>query len=172
MNIFGKTDYDNEDSDIKNVLTKMVNLIVIENESNLKNASSIQMSERTKRKLNSSISEEDIDKNTCKKYFNPFTEHHSWCPWLVETEIKTPLNDSLYNVKTINKNKCVLNFEALKKFYVKQSQALGKLGRKENDLESNTKLKACDIVNSDALFERIKSVQSILVNCTSQLSQQ
>ncbi|CAF0709969.1 unnamed protein product [Brachionus calyciflorus] len=154
-NIFGRSDLDTDDTAIKNILTKLINSVVIEEENLLKNETFTPNSERTKRKLNDSFSDDSKKSQTIgKKYFNPFSEHHNWCPWIIETE---------------HKNTLILNFETLKKYFTKKNSL--KVDEKEKNDISSSKLKSSDIINSDSLFDRIKSVQSILINCTSQLSQ-
>lgn len=72
-----------------------------------------------------------------RKSLNPINEHHSWCPWLI-------LNNEKLNYCQVNFSiviECLLN-------------------------EKDTSLNVKKSISNDITYERIKSVQKLLINCT------
>jgi hypothetical protein len=190
--IFGKEiESYSDDILVKNILTKMINSIEVEEETSLKNVYFIdkcmpsdannmskslsyetQMSSSDlisitakKRKLNE-ISNYNENENLStlgerekrKKKFDPINEHFNWCPW-----VKT----LSYQMKSINcpdSSVCQIVFEIVNQLYSKHIQK----DSKENSVVK-TNVNSNKNVTAESLLEKVKSAQSILINCASQL---
>ncbi|RNA40915.1 nuclear-interacting partner of ALK [Brachionus plicatilis] len=164
-----ESDIASENLIIKNIISKIVNLISINEEKLISKENNEEAGQRCKRK--SENSQENFlssDLKNGNKFFHPLNEHQSWCPWLFG-------NDSLLITKTfenkskkIKKNMCILSFELV----CKRNKSIYQYQTNEkSNKESNHNLKSNDFSDSESMMKRIKSVQSILVNCSSQLSQ-
>jgi hypothetical protein len=180
---------------VKNVINKIVNSIEVEEETALKNVyfidkfmtgSSNDASKNNslipvydtqrnytavaskKRKINE-VSFSEVNENLTtlgerenrKKKFDPINEHFTWCPWL-----KT----STYKVQSLNcenMNACQISFELVQQNLLKQKQ---KDDTKENSIMTKSNVNTTsNNLTTDAFLEKVKSAQSILIDCTSQL---
>lgn len=183
-----------DDIVVKNILTKMINSIEVEEETCLKNvyfidkcktsdsatsqktpAYDTQMSANDlinitakKRKLNE-ISNYNENENLStlgerekrKKKFDPINEHFNWCPWL-----KT-FNYQMKSIICPESNVCQIVFEIVHQYSSKHTT---QKDCKENSiLKSNVNVNSNKNLTADELLEKVKSAQSILINCTSQL---
>lgn len=147
---------------IKNLINKIVNLISINEENRLNKSNMEDIVPRFKRKSDFSL-ENSLISNSKKgnKFFNPINQHQSWCPWLFESNSLVGKKTVEEKYKKVYKSMCIMSFEKLSK--IKRS-----IGQNENK-ELNKKTIECS--NNESLMSRIKNIQSILVNSSSQLSQ-
>lgn len=147
---------------VKSVLVKIINQIVIEQESQaLKQGSS--PTTRLKRKRSC----DDYD-NTSKsnvKDFDPIGEHFSWCPWLNTVENKTVIMSNLLSNKSkrFSANACVASYEVVcKRLREADSCPKNVTTKPTRWLASST--------SADQLIDRARSAQSLLINCASKYS--
>lgn len=146
---------------IKNLLNKIVNLISINEENRLNKTNLENFVPRFKRKTEFSSISHSKQEN---KFFNPLNEHQSWCPWLFESESLVYKKTVENKCKTIYKNMCIMSFEILCR--IKRS-----IFQDDNYQKKQLIKKQIEDSDSESLMSRIRNIQSILVNSSSQLSQ-
>lgn len=159
---------------IKYLIDKLVNLVAVEqdkNESNLLDTCKDNEHSNKKRKMDeldetSTTNEFLIETTeTRKKKFNPIDEHFNWCPWLIESERTNSYFDKTTNkMIAAPKSSIVICHDVLIKELEK--------GIKKGDYSKQSSLLKSNYsnLNNDQLLEKIKSVQSLLINCSSTLS--
>jgi hypothetical protein len=185
--IFANTRPYSDEIIIKSILSKLINLIEIEQENVLKHSFSQPLASK-KRKLdelqavaesNSSAtggSEAELllfssmgSKEVKKKLLNPISEHFNWCPWLTElADRKLTLIDRDTNkAKQMNKTVCHIYAEIV-------NRRLGRLRKDTATISTTTTTTTTTTtranLSSSQLLDKVKSAQSLLINCTSQYS--
>ena len=171
--MFHTTDPYSDEQSVKSCLSKIINIIEIEEQSQLKNNISYFHSNK-KRKLDQMLTDGGSSSarpsasasggitETNKKVFDPIHEHFSWCPW-IRKHLKT------------EKLICQLNFEIVNKFMLKTNQKQSdpssfNLPDMSTYLLNRSKSTDDVVVNSQLLLDKVKSAQSILINSTSNYS--
>lgn len=138
-----------EESEESMVLDNMISLIEIQNQSfQLVESQQNEIDNKSKkRKRDSEYSnyQDTIVKET-NKILNPITEHFIWCPWR-ETEAQ------LKHWKLVNKQIVYLKGESIDD----DGQVLNKSQISNEDIIQNTQV----------LMDKVKSAQSLLINCVS-----
>ncbi len=188
--LFQNTEPYSDEFIIKNIVYKIVNSVEIEQQTSLKNvyyidnflstnnvaynsqvATSYPQNENKKRK-HSSDNVEYLsgvrERDSKKKLLDPIREHFIWCPWLKEIP-----NDNEFQIANIGpdasdknqvKNMCQINYEIICKLLLDREH------HKENKLIDENPAKKVCLKNSLTILEQVRSAQSILMNCTSQIS--
>ncbi len=151
-NIFALTEPYSDEIEIKQVISKIINKIEIEEQESLVNRPNFNLqtsastnnqasSKGSKRKLNEINQNQDfltiLSQNEHKiKLFDPLNEHFSWCPWLQPIEIEHNLNslttnaisllfktnDARTKTRLINKNVCHFYFEIVNTISTSQTK--------------------------------------------------
>jgi len=171
--MFHSTDPYSDEQSVKSCLSNIINIIELEEQSQLKNNITLfsdlnkSYSNNKKRKLdqlndsNNNNNNKSVNDETNKKVFDPIQEHFNWCPWVSR--------------KQQNKLICQINFEIVNKFMLKTNQKQSdpnsfNLPDMSTYLLNRTKSTDDVVVNSQLLLDKIKSAQSILINSTSNYS--
>lgn len=129
------------------------------------------------------------------KLFDPVNEHFNWCPWQ-EHAHSTSSSSSSFMIKSEERNVSSIHFDIIKRYLIKlkddsqlkpsnnESQAITKQQQQQQqysistlspfktNAENNTVKNESELTSltSEMLLQRIKSVQSLLINCTSNYS--
>ena len=184
--LFQNTEPYSDDFIIKNIVYKIVNSVEIEQQTSLKNVYYIDnflstnnvaynspQNENKKRK-HSSDNVEYLsgvrERDSKKKLLDPIKEHFIWCPWLKEIPNESENKFKIANIgpetfdKNQVKNMCQINYETICRLL------LDKEHHKENKIIDENPAKKVCLKNSLTILEQVRSAQSILMNCTSQIS--
>ena len=173
---------------VEDVLKSIVNRIEVNSEAQLKTtvddmATNEQQSNpgRRKRKFSHSTGDDEqheTSKRKCQsdyrplnntKLFDPVHEHFSWCPWQAKTSQLSSSNVSSVHFDIIKRyliklkdssNQLKSNDEPKKEVATSQFSTSSPFNNAENRSE----------LTSEMLLQKIKSVQSLLINCTSNYS--
>lgn len=160
--MFSDTQPYSDEITIKNILSKIINWIVIEqDEVAFKclsyNKPPLANKKRKLDEISNGINDDEeylnsirgIDLN--RKKLNPVGEHYAWCPWLATTnKPSTSFNQSA------NRNVCEYYYDVVGRFL------------RQNSSPKQHVAVGYSTLNADQLMSRVKSVQSLLINCTSQ----
>lgn len=164
-----KTNHESDSNEliIKNIISKIVNIISI-NEENKSTKTNNRQNQPTVLKRKSENLDASFDSKKGKKNVNPLAEHQNWCPWLFKNDSQMTTIILEDKTKKIIKNISIITYEIVcrLKNIISQDE---NLKYKKEKLEKS--LTSSDVITSESLMARIKAVQSILVNCSSQLSQ-
>jgi hypothetical protein len=186
QNEIEKSIYSEEYSVIKNIL----NIIEIEektshiqneklqpNETDTSSNNQTEIINKKKRKLiDISISpENEMKKNNSSKLFDPVNEHYTWCPWrkqIQKNQTKLSIFQMNYNLvnkymkKKIKNNNLTLQCENEKKESNLSNQNFDDNQFLVKSKTSNEEL----LQKSNIIMEKVKSAQSLLINCASHYS--
>lgn len=172
--MFHSTDPYDDETAVQSCISNLVSIIELEEQAQLKNVYSSkhenypskkrkldQLNESNSRSLVSSV--EVAESN--KKIFDPIQEHFQWCPYV---SLKSDKTNTLKQV-------CEIYFDIVCKqlknqtpkqttdaFSINLPDMTTHLTRSKSNLNDDV------IVNSQLLLDKVKSVQSLLINCTSQ----
>ncbi len=129
----------------------------------------------------------DKSQSNKSKAFDPVAEHFHWCPWTCKYR-NEDLNDEPKNISLSqesadpyltfeNMTMCHANMHLLRKFLTRKNTPIVK-----NQLNKSINVSITSILNNslksseelskeaDSLSERVKSIKSLLINCTTQFS--
>lgn len=158
--IFANTQPYSDEIAVKNVLVRMVNQVEIEQEN-------LALSRLSNKPLKRKLSDIDLNEQSSERKeagtsreFDPIREHFNWCPWLAQQRV-----DKCLNEEKIERNTCLVCYEVICRklqTYVRQLKQQTSVSS-----SSSSPSRPAPNQNTDQLIDRIKCVQSLLINCAS-----
>ena len=197
--VFANTEPYTDELIVQNVMNKIVATIELEQQKNLLSSLSGNVFSDIsypikKRKLNE-LAEEPVAPNSFvsaankieesrsskKKKFDPVAEHFNWCPWLSQVDSDQTrflhVSDSKKH-KLDSLNICQANFKAVNKYLEKnETHKIGINQKKIRSMSIASIIKNFSVNSTEEtkkeneiLSEKVKSIKSLLINCTSHFS--
>lgn len=163
----------------KHVLNQIVNTIVVEQIDSLKikaqaGANSLNSENPSKRrKLDESSNIAKVDIEKCRKEFDPLGEHYTWCPWLRRTASIIPHGcyDENNEPNLATRAVCQWNFELIqRKLLTVERKQQHYYSDDDVNFSKNNVILATTLTSERSLYEKVKSAQALLANCTSKLN--